>query len=114
DGRLFRTSASIADVGRRKHVDSTGLVTQPDLSNRKKLAIVAIYSATGAAAGAHYEGKGAGIGAAAGAGVGGLIVLLDSRRYSDFELHKGRKLWLRLNSDLMASIAGGPCLGCSI
>ena len=77
--------APVADVGPDRHHNTRA---------RRDARIVA------------YEG--------AGAGVGGLIVLLDSRRYSDFELHKGRKLWLRLNSDLMASIAGGPCLGCSI
>ena len=66
--------------------------------------MVAFSSATGAAAGAAHGAKGVGIGAAAGAGFGGLSVLLDSRRYSDFELSKGRKLWLRLNNELVVSV----------
>jgi hypothetical protein len=104
DGRVLHASASIADAGRKKHVDSTGLLTQPELTSRKKLAMIAIFSATGAAAGMPNGGKGAGIGAAAGAGFGGLAVLLESRRYSDFELRKGGKLWLRLNSELIANV----------
>ena len=100
DGRVFSTSASIADVRKRMHVDSIGLVTQPGLSGRRKLVSIALFSATGALAGIHSGGEGSGIGAAAGAGLGGLVVSLDSRPYSDFELKKGRKLWLRLNSDL--------------
>ena len=100
DGRILRTSASIADVRRRLHVDSTGLVTQPGLSGSRKLATIALFSASGALSGIHSGGEGAGIGAAAGAGFGGLLVSLDSRPYSDFELKKGRKLWLRLNTDL--------------
>ena len=99
DGRAFQTSASIADAGRKKRVDSMGAVTRPEMTGRKKLATIAIFSATGAIAGSHYEAKGAGIGAAAGAGFGSLPVLLDDRRYSDFELRKGSKLWLRLNSE---------------
>ena len=82
------------------HVDSTGLVTQPGLSRSRKLASIALFSSSGALSGIHSGGEGAGIGAAAGAGFGSLVVSLDSRPYSDFELKKGRKLWLRLNTDL--------------
>ena len=104
DGRAFHTSASIADAGRKKHVDSTGAVTRPEMTGRKKLATVAFFSATGAGFGANHDGKAAGIGAAIGAGFGGLAVALDNRRYSDFELRKGRKVWLRLNNELIASV----------
>jgi hypothetical protein len=104
DGTVLPTSASIAGVGKSEHVNSTGLVTRPDFSNRRKLAMVALFSLTGASFGSSNGGEAVGIGAAAGAGFGGLMALLETRHYSDFELRKGRKIWLRLNRELAARV----------
>jgi hypothetical protein len=102
DGRILQAQASIQNLGMLMDVDSEGSVTEHRESKGEKavgdIGITGTGAGIGAAAGG---GKGAAIGAGAGGALAALGELGDAlTKYEDFELKKGRKLWLRLDEDL--------------
>jgi hypothetical protein len=103
DGHVIGAQASIQSLGRLMDVDSEGAVTEHRESKGEKAAAdigtTAVGAGIGAAAGG---GKGAAIGAGVGGGIAALGELADAlTKYENFELKKGRKLWLRLDEDLV-------------
>lgn len=101
DGRSFPLKASLADLGVSEYVDSEGAATTTPPSKGSDIAVPVTTGAAGAGIGAIGGGaKGAGIGAGVGATVGVLSDLAaHSLQWEDFTLKKGRKAWLRLDSD---------------
>ncbi|HXE90476.1 MAG TPA: hypothetical protein VNK82_05870 [Terriglobales bacterium] len=105
DGRALEAPASLQSLGMSQDVDAEGVATQPGISKGETAGVVVTGAGVGAGIGAAAGGaKGAGIGA----GIGGAIAVLGalaeaSARWDDFELKKGRKLWLRLDQDVTLS-----------
>jgi hypothetical protein len=102
DGHVLQAKASIQNLGIMLDVDSEGMVTQPGISKSEAAGVVAVGTAAGAGIGAGAGGgKGAVIGAGAGAALSTLADLVEgSAQWDDFELNRGRKMWLRLDLDL--------------
>lgn len=102
DGRSFPISASLADLGVSLKVDSEGAAMPEEATKGEDIGTVAATGGAGAGIGAAAGGgKGAATGAAIGAGVGGLLDLAsNAAQWYDFTLKKGRKAWLRLDTDL--------------
>lgn len=102
DGRVLHGEGTIQSLGMMLRVDREGAVSQEEVSKGEAAGGVATGAAAGAGVGA-IAGKGKG--AAIGAGVGGVLATLGalaaaSAQWDDFELKKGRKMWLRLNQAL--------------
>jgi len=102
DGRVLHGEGAIQSLGMMLRVDREGAVSQEEVTKGEAVGGVATGAAAGAGVGA-IAGKGKG--AAIGAGVGGVLATLGalaaaSAQWDDFELKKGRKMWLRLNQDL--------------
>lgn len=102
DGRAFSVATSLADLGALLKVDSEGTAMPKEANKGGDAAGVAGDAGVGAAVGGIAGGgKGAATGAAIGAGIGILGDLAaHSAQWQDFILKKGRKAWLRLDSDL--------------
>ena len=109
EGRALPAAAILQSLGLSEDVDSEGVVTQPGVSKGEAIGVTATGAAAGAGIGAAAGGgKGAGEGAAIGAAVGALSAwAASSLRWENIELKKGRKLWLRLNQELVISFPGG-------
>jgi hypothetical protein len=107
DGRVIGAHASIQSLGMLMDVDSEGAVTEHRESKGEKAVADIGTTAAGAGIGAAAGGgKGAAIGAGVGGGIAALGELADAlTKYEDFELKKGRKLWLRLDEDLVLTPA---------
>lgn len=89
DGRSFPIDASLAELGASEYVDSEGAASTVPPSKGED-------AGTAAAS----AGIGAGIGAGVGAGIDALGILAEHiAQWDDFTLKKGRKAWLRLNTD---------------
>lgn len=102
--------ASVQSLGITMDVDSEGAVTEHRESKGEKVGVDATTVGAGAGIGAIAGGgKGAGIGAGVGGGIAALGELADAlTKYDDLELKKGRKLWLRLDEDLVLPQATHP------
>ncbi len=102
DGRSFPFEASLADLGVSEYVDSEGAASTKPPTKAGDIAVPVTTGAAGAGVGAIGGGaKGAEIGAGVGAAVGVLSDLAaHSLQWDDFKLKRGRKAWLRLDSDL--------------
>jgi hypothetical protein len=103
DGRALEAEASIQSLGITMDVDSEGAVTEHRESRGEKAEVDIGTTAAGAGIGAAAGGgKGAAIGAGVGGGLAALGELADAlTKYDDLQLKKGRKLWLRLDQDLV-------------
>ncbi len=113
DGRSFPTQASLADLGVSVYVDSEGAASTKPVTKGDQVAVPVTTGAAGAGIGAIAGGgKGAAEGAAIGAGVGVLADLAGrAAQWYDFALKRGRKAWLRLDSDLVLTttkVAASP------
>ena len=105
DGRTLPVQASLADLGTEEYVDSEGAASTRPPTKGEDIGVPVATGAAGAGVGAIAGGgKGAAIGAGAGAAVGALSDLAEHvGQWQDFALKKGRKAWLRLDADLVAS-----------
>ncbi len=115
DGRSFPVRASLADLGVSEYVDSEGAASTVPPTKTGDVVVPVATGAAGAGIGAIGGGaKGAEIGAGVGTAVGILSDLAaHSLQWDDFSLKKGRKAWLRLDSDLRLApppshVAQGP------
>jgi hypothetical protein len=99
DGRSFPVRASLADLGVSEYVDSEGAASTVPPSKGKDIGSAAASAGIGAGVGAIAGGaKGAGVGA----GIDALGTLAEHlAQWDDFTLKKGRKAWLRLDTDLI-------------
>jgi len=113
DGRHLKARASIQSLGSSEAVDSEGAATMAGVSKGESVEATVTGGAAGAGIGAIAGG---GKGAELGAGIGGAVGLLSALaagvgQWENFELKKGRKLWLRLDEDvLLESSAPAPSL----
>jgi len=107
DGRTLPLQASLADLGVSEYVDSEGAASTVPPTKGGDIAVPVTTGAAGAGIGGIAGGaKGAGIGAGVGAGIGILADLAaHSLQWDDFTLKRGRKAWLRLDTDLSVSLA---------
>ncbi|HZO99962.1 MAG TPA: hypothetical protein VFD30_06700 [Terriglobia bacterium] len=105
DGSKFDVRASVQSLGTTMDVDPEGAVTERRESKGEKVGVDAATVGAGAGVGGIAAGgKGAAVGAGVGAGIAALGELADAlTKYEDFELKKGRKLWLRLDQDLVVA-----------
>lgn len=103
DGRSFPVQASLADLGVSEYVDSEGAASTVPPSKGRDIGTAAASAGVGAGVGAIAGGaKGAGVGAGVGAGIDALGTLAEHlAQWDDFTLKKGRKAWLRLDTDLI-------------
>jgi hypothetical protein len=109
-GAQFDVHASVQSLGITMDVDSEGAVTEHRESKGEKVGVDATTVGAGAGiGGVAGGGKGAAIGAGVGGGIAALGELAEAlSKYEDFELKRGRKLWLRLDGDLVLSQGTQP------
>ncbi len=102
DGETFPAQASLADLGSEEYVDSEGAATTVTPTKGTDVGETATAAGIGAGIGGIAGGgKGAGIGAGVGGAIGVLSALAaHAAQWEDFTLKKGRKAWLRLDSDV--------------